>query len=85
MSVPIADSLYAQILGHEMLSHFKAEEGNILQRIREIDSMAVRILEEIRAILDDDAIDDPECFDRIDRIVSIYNKNDIGTSRHDWG
>ena len=45
MSVPIADSLYAQILGHEMLSHFKAEEGNILQRIREIDSMAVRILE----------------------------------------
>lgn len=85
MSLPIAESLYAQILGRELLNHLKDEESNVLQRIKELDSKAVQILEEIRAILDDDTIDDPECFERIDRLVSLYNRNDIGTVRHDWG
>ena len=83
MSLPIAESLYAQILGRELLNHLKDEESNVLQRIKELDSKAVQILEEIRAILDDDTIDDPECFERIDRLVSLYNRNDIGTVRHD--
>ena len=85
MSLSIAESLYAQILGRELLNHLKDEESNVLQRIKELDSKAVQILEEIRAILDDDTIDDPECFERIDRLVSLYNRNDIGTVRHDWG
>lgn len=85
MSLPIAESLYAQILGRELLNHLKDEESNVLQRIKELDSKAVQILEEIQAILDDDTIDDPECFERIDRLVSLYNRNDIGTVRHDWG
>ena len=53
MSLPIAESLYAQILGRELLNHLKDEESNVLQRIKELDSKAVQILEEIRAILDD--------------------------------
>ena len=84
-SLPIAESIYAQILGWELLNYIKKEESSLSQRIKEIDSRALQILEEIRAILEDDTIDDPDCFERIDRIVSLYNKNDIGTDRHDWG
>ena len=85
MSTPIAEVLYSQILGWEMLKYLKEEDTNIINRLQEIDSQAVKILEDVRAILDDDTLDDPECFERIDRIVSVLNKNDIGTSRHDWG
>lgn len=85
MSIPISDSLYAQILGWELLNYLREEENNFSRRIEEIDSKALQILEEIRAILDDDTIDDPDCLERIDRIVSLYHKNDISTSRHDWG
>jgi hypothetical protein len=84
MSLPIAESLYAQILGWELLNHLKDEESNFSRRIDEIDSRALRILEEVRAILNDDTLDDPECLERIDRIVSLYYKNDIDTSRHNW-
>ena len=85
MSIPVSESLYAQILGWEVLNYLKKEENNFSQRLKEIDSKALQILEEIRAVLNDDAADDPECFERIDRIVNLYNKNDIGTKRHDWG
>ncbi len=41
------------------------------------------------AILDiirNDNIDDPECFMRIDRIITLMNDNDIDTgARHDFG
>ena len=85
MPLPIAQSMYAQILGWEFLNYLKEEDSNFPRRIKEIDSRAIQVLEEIRAILDDNTIDDPDCFQRIDRIVSLFNKNDIGTDRHDWG
>ena len=44
----------------------------------------LEILEEIRAILNDDTLDDPDCLERVDQIVSLYHKNDISTNRHDW-
>ena len=85
MSVPIAESMYAQALGWELLNCLKEEDRNIARRIREIDSRAVQILEEIREVLDDDTLDDPDCFERIEKIVKIFYKNDIDTLRHDWG
>jgi len=37
-------------------------------------------------ILRDDNTDDPECFMRIDRIVTLLNNSDIDTgARHDFG
>lgn len=84
MPMPIEESLYAQVLGKELLCHLENEESKVLQRISEIDSKAVEILEEIRAILNDDTLDDPDCLERIDQIVSLYHKNDISTNRHDW-
>lgn len=44
-----------------------------------------RALEEIRTVLDDDSLDDPACFRRIERIVEIYESlGPGGGSRHDF-
>ena len=46
----------------------------------------VQALREIREVLDDDGLDDPECFQRIERIVEIYEALGAGGgSRHDFG
>lgn len=46
----------------------------------------VQALREIREVLDDDTLDDPECFQRIERIVEIYEALGAGGgSRHDFG
>lgn len=42
-------------------------------------------LHEIREVLDDDTLDDPACFHRIEKIVTIYeNLGSNGGSRHDF-
>ena len=44
-----------------------------------------RALEDIRAVLDDDTLDDPSCFQRIERIVTVYEALGAGGgSRHDF-
>lgn len=46
---------------------------------------ACRALEDIRNVLDDDSLDDPTCFQRIEEIVKIYeNIGSDGGSRHDF-
>ena len=51
-----------------------------------LESKALETLGRIRAILADDGLDDPECFDRIERIVCELEQIgiDCGT-RHDFG
>lgn len=45
-----------------------------------------KALSDIRAVLDDDSLDDPVCFWRIEEIVRIYeNLGADGGSRHDFG
>lgn len=45
---------------------------------------ACRALEDIRRVLDDDRLDDPNCFQRIEEIVKIYEEmGSNGGSRHD--
>lgn len=46
---------------------------------------ACQALEDIRKVLDDDRLDDPTCFYRIEDIVKIYEKaGSNGGSRHDF-
>ena len=50
-----------------------------------MDSSARRALEDIRKVLDDDRLDDPNCFWRIEEIVRIYESiGSNGGSRHDF-
>lgn len=66
---------------------------NLLQEIqfdavveRLAKEQCVQALKEIRAVLNDDALEDPECFARIEKIVEIYEELGIGAgSRHDFG
>lgn len=45
-----------------------------------------KALRDIREILDDDTLEDRECFQRIERIVSLYEELGPGAgSRHDFG
>lgn len=85
MSLTIAEELYVQSLGWEVLRFLKREEGNLLNLYRETDSEALRVLEEIRRVLDDDTLDDPDCFRRIEAVVKAFHAHDISTTRHDWG
>lgn len=68
--------------------------GEIVASFAGLDSSAAQVinnkcyqaLQEIRAILDDDSLDDPECFMRIEEIVCALEE--IGSSggcRHDFG
>lgn len=49
-----------------------------------LNAEAMDLLSQIKAILDDDAAEDPECFRRIDAIVSAFWAKGIYTPRHDW-
>lgn len=85
MSIPIAEELYVQSLGWEVLRYLKREEGALLNLYREVDSKALRVLEDIQRVLNDDTLDDPDCFNRIEAIVKTFFAHEVSTSRHDWG
>lgn len=77
------EALVAQAIGREVLRYLRQEEP--LKRIaEESESKAVQVLREIQAVLDDDTLEDPECFQRIDAIVDLYNDNHMYTPRHDF-
>lgn len=72
------------------------EQGIIADLLREVrfdtvleklaKERCVQALKEIRAVLDDDTLEDPECFERIEKVVEIYEDLGIGGgSRHDFG
>ena len=78
---------FMKILAKTLAEHGAAitisggEEMERLMRER-----CVQALREIREVLDDDTLDDPECFQRIERIVEIYEALGAGGgSRHDFG
>lgn len=85
MEIRIEDELYARSLGWEVLQFLKKDERQLLALHQEVNDDALCVLEKIRCILDDDTLDDPDCFERIERIVKTFYANGIGTSRHDWG
>ena len=48
-----------------------------------LNAEAMNLLSEIKAILDDDAVEDPACLHRIDAIVNAFWSKGIYTPRHD--
>lgn len=79
-------NLYGEILA-------RALEGRAVQvTIDGADAQALvkdacyRALEEIRAILENDALEDPECFQKIEEIVRVYERMGVSPGpRHDFG
>ncbi|WP_191379658.1 hypothetical protein [uncultured Flavonifractor sp.] len=46
------------------------------------ESQALSLINQIREILDDQNLDDPTCFQRIDAIVSAWHEAGLETDRH---
>ena len=77
------ETMLALSIGEAVLAYMK--QAGVMQDIyRAVDSRAVRMLEMIARALDDDTLDDPECFWKIERVMDVLEENWIGTSRHDW-
>lgn len=84
MEIRIEDELYARSIGWEVMQLIRKEEGHLRELRKEVDSDALRLLEQIKRILNDDTIEDPDCFERIEQIVQAFDAYGIRTSRHDW-
>jgi len=76
----VSESLYAQSIGNAVLRWAKEYHPQLLAA--QANSDAIFILQEIQRILDDDTLNDPECFYRIDAIVSTFHRAGLSTTRH---
>ena len=47
-----------------------------------MDSRAVRLLEEIQALLDDERLDDSTCFARMEEVLAAWNRAGLCANRH---
>lgn len=83
MEYQVHEELIASAIGTLVMQHLRGE--TIPKEIAEaMESKAVRTLEEIRRILNDDGVEDPECFRRIEAIVCAMEDGGIHTNRHDF-
>ena len=50
------------------------------------DTVCYRALKKIKAVLEDDTLEDAECFERIEKIVCVFEEIGFGCEgRHDFG
>lgn len=63
---------------------FSISDENTFERVAEKECYIA--LEKIREIIRDDTLEDAECFDRIEKIVCLFEKMGIDCGdRHDFG
>ena len=74
---PIQDQIWAQAVGEVLLKAAKNQDWK-----EAVDSRAVRLLEEIQALLDDGSLDDNACFRRMEELLGAWNKAGLRTTRH---
>ena len=82
MDCSVREELYARAIGWKVLEYLEGDACRLAERDAQWD--AFQVLEKIRQTLDDSALDDKECFQQIERIVSVFYANGISTRRHDW-
>ncbi|MCI8304744.1 MAG: hypothetical protein HFF52_08965 [Lawsonibacter sp.] len=69
----------AKYIAMDTINEEKKQE--IIQNIME--SKAVRTLEAIRCILEDDRYSDPECFEIVDALITLYFRElEVKINRH---
>ncbi len=79
--------LYAEILAQALTN------GDIQVILRGLDCDVLQVVEKkcyltllkIKSIVDDDRLDDPECFMRIEEVVCALEELGCYTTRHDFG
>lgn len=77
----VAKNFYANIIGALAVKYIETLEPDALCALAE--SEAVKMVCEIKKVLDEDDMTDPECFRRIDSIVGSFDLRHIYTTRHE--
>ena len=78
----VSEALYAQTIGQDMMRYLRDYAPEVLGK--PVKSEAIRLLEEIRQILDDPDLEDSTCFMKIDAIVSAFLHAGVPVDRHDF-
>ena len=78
-----SEELLAQAIGTEVLKYL-THEGTWKTLVQGMESTALQVLAEIQTILNDETLDDPACFRRIDAIVDAFHRNGLSAARHDF-
>lgn len=73
----ISDHLWAQAVGETLLKAAKAQNWTA-----SVDSLAVRLLEELQRILDDPNLEDSGCFIRMEEVLAAWNRAGLRSTRH---
>lgn len=71
------EGIMQQIIAREVIASMELADRTAL-----VHDAAYQSLCRIREILDDKALDDPECFQRIEKIVSVFESLGCATPRH---
>lgn len=76
--------MLAQYLSHERMQVVFPDLKLNAAQIIEMESY--RILQAIKSVLEDDTPDDPACFERIEKIVALFESYGLRCgNRHDFG
>ena len=80
--------LYREILAHVLSSNISQSTAIYLQQQANqiVEGTCYRALTRIKAIIEDDSLDDDACFVKIEQIVCVLEEiGSSGGSRHDFG
>lgn len=72
--------LYAKSIGELVIAYFEKVSPDLISQQAETDALA--LIAEIRDILHDESLSDPDCFQRIDALVTAFYQAGLPTPRH---
>lgn len=76
----IAEEFYSRIIGKEIMDWAREYAPHLLTAKAENETIA--IIKKIKSILDDETLDDSDCYLRIDEIISAFCQTGLPTMRH---
>ena len=73
-------------LYEEILLKWLQEGNGSIEPCKFVEVTSYQALAKIKTVLEDDSLDDPECFQRIEQIIGILEELGSGAGiRHDFG
>ena len=82
MEQDLSRAMYENAIGKLVVNYLESLGTVELPSLAE--SSALKLIAEIKAVLDDDSLEDPECFQRIEAILTALEDHGVFTTRHDW-
>ena len=82
MEQDLSRAMYENAVGKLVVDYLESLGTVELPSLAE--SSALKLIAEIKDILDNDDLEDPQCFHRIDALVDAFHAGNVPTGRHDW-